>query len=246
MQDKIISIVTEVVAHMDANDQRFKERLEHYEAEGLIVIRGGGQGDRDENGDWLPDEPYTNYRTGEVVENKGDEAGRYVHTDHIHHETYQLMAVDSMGLPESLAGAIEDWVYDNEQEARALLVKEPANDDAIVSSDDRSDLLDIDNPVWWVAISSAHDMGSDDLMLNRAQAEEYNKDPDAFSAKHIGITKQQYLDWVEHGPELQCVGTTKAGKRCQRGDLCMGGVKDWVEMSERYLCPSHRKARHGS
>jgi len=105
----------------------------------------------------------------------------------------------------------------------------------------REDLVDLDNPTWWISLSAGRSMGSDYVMLNRAQAEEYNKDPNAYAARHAGVSKHDYLDWLENGPFVRCLANTKSGKRCRHGDACMGGVKDWVEMQGNYFCFVHRE-----
>lgn len=109
-----------------------------------------------------------------------------------------------------------------------------------------SKLIDLDNPTWLISISAAHRMGSDDIVLNRKQAEEYNKDPEEFEAKHIGVSKDDYLKYLESYPDLKCTAITKSGNPCKNIDCCMGGAKTWIRMYKTHLCPTHQRAANVS
>ncbi len=43
----------------------------------------------------------------------------------------------------------------------------------------------------------------------------YYTDADAFAAKHFGVTKEQYVAWIETNGHPLCASRTKRGTLCQ-------------------------------
>ncbi|TAV04526.1 hypothetical protein [Rhizobium ruizarguesonis] len=69
---------------------------------------------------------------------------------------------------------------------------------------------------------------------------EYVADPQGFAAKLFGVTKEQYLLWVEMDGMPQCGATTKNSSRCKNG--ISGGsqrsIEEWLRLDGDY-CAVH-------
>ncbi|MBZ9757844.1 hypothetical protein LB524_21390 [Mesorhizobium sp. ESP6-5] len=57
--------------------------------------------------------------------------------------------------------------------------------------------------------------GSTTIVLEPNDVPAFIEDRDSFAAKHFGVSRQQYLDWVETDGAPRCGATTKKGTRCQ-------------------------------
>jgi len=82
--------------------------------------------------------------------------------------------------------------------------------------------------------------GSATISLEPDDVFAFVQDRDAFAAKHFGVTRQQYLDWVETDGAPRCGATTKKGTRCQnsvRGGI-QRTIEEWVHLDGGY-CPVH-------
>jgi hypothetical protein len=66
------------------------------------------------------------------------------------------------------------------------------------------------------------------------------QDCDALAAKHLNVTRQQYLDWVEADGSPQCGAVTKRGTRC--ANAVKGGnhrdIQDWLRLDGGF-CVTH-------
>jgi len=74
--------------------------------------------------------------------------------------------------------------------------------------------------------------GGENIFMDRAEAALYAADPDAFAARHFGLTKIEYYQW------LDTQGSPLCRHRTARGDLCRnltGGQQ---------LAPDHWKSKH--
>lgn len=83
--------------------------------------------------------------------------------------------------------------------------------------------------------------GGNTLYLDNEEAEHYNADPDAFAASHFGLSKIEYLQWVDLD------GAPLCGHRTKGGDLCRnmtGGYQlralEWKARHRKLFCTSHR------
>jgi len=79
------------------------------------------------------------------------------------------------------------------------------------------------------------------------ELEELVQDPAAFYAKVHGVTKAEYLDWMEDRCMAYCSATTRAGKRCR--NLVRRGyqvsAKVWLELQNEY-CSVHEGENYSS
>jgi len=73
------------------------------------------------------------------------------------------------------------------------------------------------------------------IELDDAQAAEYNTDPDAYAARYLGLTKFEYVLWVDLD------GAPLCGARTQGGDLCRNAVPGGVQLPASEWKARHRK-----
>ncbi len=66
------------------------------------------------------------------------------------------------------------------------------------------------------------------------------RDRDQWAADTMGVSKAQYLDWVETDGTPRCGATTKSGHRCR--NLVSGGIqrslREWLRLEGGY-CAVH-------
>jgi hypothetical protein len=78
--------------------------------------------------------------------------------------------------------------------------------------------------------------GSTAVVLAPDDVSQFIQDRDTFAAQHFGVSRQQYLDWVETDGAPRCGATTKKGKRC--ANFVKGGIQrtieEWVELDGGY------------
>lgn len=93
-------------------------------------------------------------------------------------------------------------------------------------------------PIWTVNVVTV--WGGKQLYLEEDEAAEFNADPDAGAAKQIGLTKREYLQW------LDLEGAPLCGHRAKGGDLCRnlaGKIqlepKDWKARHRKLRCTAH-------
>ena len=82
--------------------------------------------------------------------------------------------------------------------------------------------------------------GGNTLYLDSEEAERYDADPDTYAASHFGLSKIEYLQWVD------LEGAPLCGHRTKGGDLCRnmtGGYQlhaaDWQKRHRKLFCTSH-------
>ena len=93
-------------------------------------------------------------------------------------------------------------------------------------------------PVWLVNVIVPP--GGETLILTAEEAESYNADPDAFAAEHFGLSKREYLQWLDLEGQPLC------GHRTKSGDLCRnvtGGFQlraaEWKARHRKLFCTAH-------
>lgn len=93
-------------------------------------------------------------------------------------------------------------------------------------------------PVWIVNVAVPG--GGNNLILEPDEAIRYNVDPDAYAAEHFGLTKREYLQWIDLD------GAPLCGHRTRGGDLCRnltGGSQlratVWKERHRKSFCTAH-------
>ena len=82
--------------------------------------------------------------------------------------------------------------------------------------------------------------GSTTIGLEPDDVPAFIQDRDTFAAKHFGVTRQQYLDWVATDGAPRCGAVTKRGTRCQnsvRGGI-QRTIEEWAKLDGEY-CPVH-------
>jgi len=65
--------------------------------------------------------------------------------------------------------------------------------------------------------------GSTAVVLEPDDVLRFIQDRDAFAAQYFGVTRQQYLDWVETDGAPRCGATTTKGTRC--ANIVSGGIQ---------------------
>lgn len=70
--------------------------------------------------------------------------------------------------------------------------------------------------------------------------EAYNRDPDGYAAAHFGISKANYVEWVEHEGMPLCGATTRAGNLCKQpvGPTNLP-AQVWVSRHREVYCKTH-------
>ncbi|MGM5027701.1 hypothetical protein AB8B02_15885 [Tardiphaga sp. 862_B3_N4_1] len=93
-------------------------------------------------------------------------------------------------------------------------------------------------PIWQTNIAVPG--GGNFLYLDNEKAERYNADPDAYAADHFGLSKIEYMQWIDLD------GAPLCGHRTKKGDLCRnmtGGYQlragEWQKRHRRLFCASH-------
>lgn len=82
--------------------------------------------------------------------------------------------------------------------------------------------------------------GGSTVVLEPSDVGAFLRDRDQWVADSLGVSKQQYLDWIESGGTPRCGATTKEGHRCK--NYVSGGIQrdidDWVRLEGGY-CAVH-------
>jgi hypothetical protein len=93
-------------------------------------------------------------------------------------------------------------------------------------------------PVWITNVAVPG--GGNQLLLNADEAARYNADPDGFAGEHFGLSKIEYLQWVD------LEGAPLCGHRTKSGDLCRnmtGGyqlrAREWKSRHRKLFCTAH-------
>lgn len=94
----------------------------------------------------------------------------------------------------------------------------------------------------WIANVSVPGGYNTIFLADEREAHQYDADPDAFAGWHFGLSKIDYLQWVELD------GAPLCGHRTKGGDLCRNTVgriqlkaKEWKARHRKVFCAHHRK-----
>jgi hypothetical protein len=68
-------------------------------------------------------------------------------------------------------------------------------------------------------------------------------DPEETYAAAYGVTKSDYLAWMNAGCCVDCAATTKRGRPCANPVMRQASVKLWLELQGEY-CVIHGGERH--
>jgi hypothetical protein len=82
--------------------------------------------------------------------------------------------------------------------------------------------------------------GGEDIYMDAAEAKRYDADPDAYAAKHFGLTKIEYYQWLDTEGAPLCSHRTAAGDNCRNRT---GGSqlvpRSWKIKHRKLLCVAH-------
>jgi hypothetical protein len=76
---------------------------------------------------------------------------------------------------------------------------------------------------------TVHGLTVDDVAL-------YTSDPIGFAARHLGVSKIAYLEWILAGGEIRCTARTKSGSRCLNIANHYASAEDWVFANKHGCC----------
>lgn len=85
--------------------------------------------------------------------------------------------------------------------------------------------------------------GGKDVFLTPDDLLIYPHDPEAVAAKHMGVTRDIYVEWLAAMGDVQCAGKTKSGHRCRRS-ISGGSIYDPAEWA-RTIDREERCVLHG-
>ena len=71
--------------------------------------------------------------------------------------------------------------------------------------------------------------GGNTLYLNDEEADRYNADPDAYAASHFGLSKIEYLQWIDLEGAPLCGHRTKGGDLCRNIDRRLSIASEQME-----------------
>ena len=84
--------------------------------------------------------------------------------------------------------------------------------------------------------------GYQQVLLKKDQVLEYLADKYSVLAKCYGVSRSEYVTWLDQDMSVQCCATTVKGKRCK--NVITGGlhvsVEQWVK-SQGLLCDLHEE-----
>lgn len=81
--------------------------------------------------------------------------------------------------------------------------------------------------------------GVERLQLSDEEAATFNADPDAFAAKHVGLSGEDYAEWIELEGCPRCGGRTKSGAPCRMQVAGMSDAAVWKAKHRKLYCANH-------
>jgi hypothetical protein len=85
-------------------------------------------------------------------------------------------------------------------------------------------------------------LGDHDIWLGEDQLDEYRADPDLFVARELGVTKEEYLEWMKLGGAALCGARTKAGQPCRAVIAYFdSSPTGWKKYHRNALCHVHER-----
>src|SRR5262245_17094018 len=97
-------------------------------------------------------------------------------------------------------------------------------------------------PVWVVCLYD-HTGFQYEYHLNQKQARRYDADPVAFQTAHLGMTKDQFLEWEGSRGVARCGARTASGRPCQhtlKGPSL--SPREWLARHRKECCGLHAPA----
>src|ERR1700735_3211097 len=92
--------------------------------------------------------------------------------------------------------------------------------------------------IWTVNVITV--WGGEQLYLSEDEAKRYNANPDAFAAKHFGLSTIEYYQWLDTEGSPLCSHRTAGGDVCRNRT---GGFQlvpnNWKAKHRKRLCASH-------
>ncbi|MBB4364993.1 hypothetical protein GGD65_006057 [Bradyrhizobium sp. CIR18] len=83
--------------------------------------------------------------------------------------------------------------------------------------------------------------GGNNISLDEADLERYRTDPDGFAAEQFGLSKIEYIEWVEVDGTPLCSHRTKGGDLCRNAtSRSQQSARAWKEAHRKFQCSSHR------
>ncbi len=96
----------------------------------------------------------------------------------------------------------------------------------------------------WTANVAVPGGGNTIYFESREEAKTYDADPDAFAAKHFGLTKIEYLQWVDTDGAALCSHRTKGGDLCRNLiSRIQLSAKQWKARHRKALCTTHARPK---
>lgn len=84
--------------------------------------------------------------------------------------------------------------------------------------------------------------GGCSVVVDRAEAVEYSRDPDAYAARHLGFANsEQYREWVATDGTALCSERTRAGRMCRNSVGGHGQLDpaEWIVLHRSRACRMH-------
>jgi hypothetical protein len=95
-------------------------------------------------------------------------------------------------------------------------------------------------PIWTVNVITV--WGGENLFLTEAEAKRYNADPDAFAARHFGLSKIEYYQWLDTEGSPLCGHRTASGDKCRNRTGGFQHVPNhWKSKHRKHLCAAHAR-----
>jgi hypothetical protein len=98
----------------------------------------------------------------------------------------------------------------------------------------------ITNAVFLTEICFRNTGGGTSKFVTADELERFNRDPDSYAASELGMTVDEYREWIALGGMALCGGTTKAGRYCSTSLAGMGlNPADWRAIHREDYCKQH-------
>lgn len=83
--------------------------------------------------------------------------------------------------------------------------------------------------------------GANNISLDEADLQRYRADPDGFAAEQFGLSKIEYIEWVELDGTPLCSHRTKTGDLCRNAtSRVQQSASAWKAAHRKLQCSSHR------
>lgn len=83
--------------------------------------------------------------------------------------------------------------------------------------------------------------GANNISLDEEDLQRYRADPDGLAAEKFGLSKIEYIEWVELDGTPLCSHRTKAGDLCRNAtSRIQQSASSWKAAHRKFVCSSHR------